>query len=55
LADRAAGLQLMRFSIDRDGVDVTLEASFAMAVCLSETHTRMYRWCSPPKTGTANV
>src|SRR5215475_470407 len=24
-------------------------------VCLSETHTRMYRWCSPPKTGTANV
>jgi len=31
LADRAAGLQLMRFSIDRDGVDVTLEASFAMA------------------------
>jgi hypothetical protein len=31
LADSAAGLQLMRFSIDRDGVDVTLEASFAMA------------------------
>jgi trehalose/maltose hydrolase-like predicted phosphorylase len=31
LADRAAGLQLLRFSIDRDGVDVTLEASFAMA------------------------
>src|SRR5262249_60942631 len=31
LADRAAGLQLMRFSIDRDGVEVTLEASFAMA------------------------
>jgi hypothetical protein len=29
-ADRAAGLQLM-FSLDRDGVDVTLEASFAMA------------------------
>jgi trehalose/maltose hydrolase-like predicted phosphorylase len=28
LADRAAGLQLMRFSIDRDGVDVTLEARF---------------------------
>ena len=24
-------------------------------LCLSETHTRMYRWCSPPKTGTANV
>jgi len=31
LADRAAGLQLLRFSIDRDGVDVALEASFAMA------------------------
>ena len=31
LADRAAGLQLLRFSVDRDGVDVTLEASFAMA------------------------
>jgi hypothetical protein len=31
LADRAAGVQLMRFSLDRDGVDVTLEASFAMA------------------------
>ncbi|MGC1890901.1 MAG: glycosyl hydrolase family 65 protein [Stellaceae bacterium] len=31
LADRAAGLQLLRFSIDRDGVDVMLEASFAMA------------------------
>jgi trehalose/maltose hydrolase-like predicted phosphorylase len=31
LADRAAGLQLLQFSIDRDGVDVMLEASFAMA------------------------
>jgi len=31
LADRAAGLQLLRFSIDRAGVDLTLEASFAMA------------------------
>src|SRR5262245_5972325 len=31
LADRAVGLQLLRFAIDRDGVDVTLEASFAMA------------------------
>jgi hypothetical protein len=31
LADRAAGLQLLRFSIDRDDVDVMLEASFAMA------------------------
>jgi trehalose/maltose hydrolase-like predicted phosphorylase len=31
LADRAAGLQLMRFSLDRDDVDVTLKASFAMA------------------------
>jgi trehalose/maltose hydrolase-like predicted phosphorylase len=31
LADRAAGLQLMQFSLDRDGVDVRLEASFAMA------------------------
>jgi trehalose/maltose hydrolase-like predicted phosphorylase len=31
LADRAAGLQLMQFSLDRDDVDVTLEANFAMA------------------------
>jgi trehalose/maltose hydrolase-like predicted phosphorylase len=31
LADRAAGLQLLRFSLDRDGVEVMLEASFAMA------------------------
>ena len=30
-ADRAVGLQLLRFSLDRDGVDVRLEASFAMA------------------------
>ncbi len=31
LADRATGLQLLRFSLDRDGVDVWLEANFAMA------------------------
>ncbi|MBV8573477.1 MAG: glycoside hydrolase family 65 protein, partial [Acetobacteraceae bacterium] len=31
LADRAVGLQLLRFSLDRDGIDVTLEATFAMA------------------------
>jgi trehalose/maltose hydrolase-like predicted phosphorylase len=31
LADRAAGLQLLEFSLDRDGVDVRLEASFSMA------------------------
>jgi trehalose/maltose hydrolase-like predicted phosphorylase len=31
LADRALGLQLLQFSLDRDGVEVTLEASFAMA------------------------
>jgi len=31
LADRAVGLQLARFSLDRDGIDVTLEANFAMA------------------------
>ncbi len=31
LADRAAGLQFVEMSLDRDGVDVTLEASFAMA------------------------
>jgi trehalose/maltose hydrolase-like predicted phosphorylase len=31
LADRAVGLQLMWLSLDREGVDVTLEASFAMA------------------------
>jgi trehalose/maltose hydrolase-like predicted phosphorylase len=31
LADRAVGLQLMWLSVDREGVDVTVEASFAMA------------------------
>ena len=31
LADRATGLQFMQLSLDRDGVDVRLEASFAMA------------------------
>src|SRR6186997_1057823 len=31
LADRAVGLQLLSFSLDRDGIDVTLEANFAMA------------------------
>jgi trehalose/maltose hydrolase-like predicted phosphorylase len=31
MADRAVGLQLMRFSLDREGIDVTVEASFAMA------------------------
>src|SRR5262245_54030526 len=31
LADRAAGLQFMCFSLDRDGVDVRVEASFALA------------------------
>lgn len=31
LADRAVGLQLFRFSLDRDDVDVMLEANFAMA------------------------
>ena len=31
LADRAAGLQLLQFSLDHDGIDVRLEASFAMA------------------------
>jgi trehalose/maltose hydrolase-like predicted phosphorylase len=31
LADRAVALQLVRFSLDRDGIDVALEANFAMA------------------------
>src|SRR3974390_1493698 len=31
LADRAVGLQLLRLSLDRDGVDVRLGASFALA------------------------
>jgi trehalose/maltose hydrolase-like predicted phosphorylase len=31
LADRAAGLQLLQLSVDRDGVEVRLEASLAMA------------------------
>lgn len=30
-ADRAAGLQLMHFCVDRDGVEMELEASFALA------------------------
>src|SRR6516162_1331260 len=30
-ADGAVGLQLLQFSLDRDGVDVLLEASFALA------------------------
>ena len=30
-ADRAVALQLLRFSFDRDGIDVMLEANFAMA------------------------
>ena len=42
LADRAGGLQLMQLALDRDGVDVRLEASFALAglgmepVCLEQ-------------------
>jgi trehalose/maltose hydrolase-like predicted phosphorylase len=31
LADRAAGLQVLNFSLDRDGVDVQLEASFGLS------------------------
>jgi trehalose/maltose hydrolase-like predicted phosphorylase len=31
LADRAMGLQILEFSLDRDGVDVWLEASLALA------------------------
>jgi trehalose/maltose hydrolase-like predicted phosphorylase len=31
LADRPVALQLVRLSLDRDGIDVTLEANFAMA------------------------
>src|SRR5262245_4903233 len=31
LADRATGLQLLRFSVDRDDADARLEASFSMA------------------------
>ena len=31
LADRAIGLQVMQFSLDRDGVDVRVEASFGLA------------------------
>src|SRR4030095_3458957 len=31
LADRPVGLQFMRLSLDQDGIDVKLEASFAMA------------------------
>jgi len=38
LADRAVGLQLLRFSLDRDGVNVRLEASFGMAGLGMEPH-----------------
>jgi trehalose/maltose hydrolase-like predicted phosphorylase len=31
MADRTIGLQLLRFSLDRDGVDVRLEATFGMS------------------------
>lgn len=31
MADRAIGLQVMEIEVDRDGVDIRLEASFAMA------------------------
>ena len=31
MADRALGLQLLRFSLDRDGIDVRLEANFGMS------------------------
>src|ERR1700758_836040 len=37
LADRATGLQFMQLSLDRDGVDVRLEAIFAMAGLGMET------------------
>ena len=37
LADRAVGLQLVRLSLDRDGVDVRLDATFAMAGLGMET------------------
>ena len=46
LADRAAGLQLLRLSLDRDGVDVRLEASFAMAgtsICIVDDTGRIVR------------
>ncbi len=42
LADRAAGLQLFRAEIDRDGVDVKLEATFAPA-SLDVKPTRLER------------
>src|SRR5262249_32762292 len=31
MSDRSTGLQLLRFSLDRDGVEVRLEASFGMS------------------------
>ncbi len=31
MADRAIGLQLLQFTLDQDGIDVTLEANFAMS------------------------
>jgi trehalose/maltose hydrolase-like predicted phosphorylase len=46
LADRVAGLQLLRLSLDRDGVDVRLDANFAMAG-LGMEPTRLER----PKAG----
>src|SRR4030095_11802091 len=39
---------------DRVGA-VDIHRAAAADLSLSETHARIYWWCSPPKTGTANV
>ena len=43
LADRAAGLQFLQLALDRDGIDVRLEASFAMAALGMEQNLGAWR------------
>src|SRR5262245_7512022 len=65
LADRAAGLQFLQLALDRDGIDVRLEASFAMAglgmepvrleqdlgAWRTEGTRRAWRWRAPRRYG----
>jgi hypothetical protein len=58
LADRAVALQLLRLSLDRNGIDVTLEASFAMAGMGMEPlqlDRDVCAWRTHPRTNTKSV
>src|SRR5262249_5066457 len=50
-------VKCVRLRLDRldGGNDVLRSPDFGWSVSLSKTHARIYRWCSPPKMGTANV